>query len=373
MLSARAARQVRKNYVTSHHITAFSGPGNIKRSLGRYKESEIGKALRSVDTYTLHREFHKPRYKNPFYIYKKRQQIQLDLIDVSEMKNHNDGVTFILVAIDCFSKYVWVKPMVNKSGAETLAALKHVLQAIKNMNMLNGVTSQKPSELFCDSGKEFVNRQVKDYLQQEGIKITHASSEMKAAIVERVNRTLQDLIYRYMTENQTYRYVNALPDLIYVYNMRGHRSLKFMSPRDAERDVNQQAVLNALNERYTKIGKQRKNPKYDVGQRVRINKLGGRFARGYHERFSQELFEIVEVLTRMPIPMYILKSLNDNQIIKGGFYDEELQPVEGDVFKIEKVLKERTVRGQRQLFVKWIGFDNTHNSWIDATNVTRRY
>lgn len=373
MLSARAARQIKKNYVTPHHVTAFSAPGNIKRSLGRYKQSEIAKTLRSVDTYTLHREFHKPRYKNPFYVYRKRQQVQLDLIDVREMKDHNDGVTFLLVAIDCFTKYAWVKPMVTKTANETLAALKHVLQAIQNMSMLEGVTSPKPTELFCDSGKEFVNRQVSDYLQQEGIRKTHASSEMKAAIVERFNRTLQDLIYRYMTENQTRRYLTSLQDLIYVYNMRGHRSLKFMSPRDAERDVNQQTVFNALNEHYTKINQQRKKPKYDVGQRVRINKLGGRFARGYHERFSQELFEIVQVLTRMPIPMYILKSLDNNEIVKGGFYDEELQPVEGDVFKIEKVLKERTVRGQRQLFVKWLGFDNTHNSWIDATAVTRRY
>jgi Chromo (CHRromatin Organisation MOdifier) domain len=58
-----------------------------------------------------------------------------------------------------------------------------------------------------------------------------------------------------------------------------------------------------------------------------------------------------------------------------GFYAEELQPinVKDAVYKIEKVLRKRKLKnGKTQLFVKWLGWDDTHNSWIDGEeDVTR--
>jgi len=58
---------------------------------------------------------------------------------------------------------------------------------------------------------------------------------------------------------------------------------------------------------------------------------------------------------------YRLKDYQGNPI-QGGFYQEELTSVKyPDVYLIEKVLKRR---GNR-LFVKWLGFDSSHNSWIE--------
>ncbi|XP_015116597.1 uncharacterized protein LOC107040844 [Diachasma alloeum] len=51
-----------------------------------------------------------------------------------------------------------------------------------------------------------------------------------------------------------------------------------------------------------------------------------------------------------------------NQQIESGFYQEELQKVKcPDVYLVEKVLK---TKGNKK-YVKWMGFDNTHNSWIN--------
>ena len=97
-----------------------------------------------------------------------------------------------------------------------------------------------------------------------------------------------------------------------------------------------------------------------------------RFHRGYQPSFRNEQFETVEVRTRMPIPMYILKSLNDGEVILGGFYAEELQVIKGDVFKMD-VLKRRTLKGRKQIFVRWVGFDDSHNQWIDEEAVTNTY
>ena len=147
-----------------------------------------------------------------------------------------------------------------------------------------------------------------------------------------------------------------------------------MTPAEAELPENQERVLNEHNKHFTKIAGKRKKPKYGVGERVLVKSIpSSRFHRGYQQSFNAEQFEIVDVKTNMPIPMYILKSLDNDEVIEGGFYAEELQPIKGDVFKVETVLGKRTQKGRKQILVKWQGFDDTHNQWIDASNVVENY
>lgn len=361
------SQRIRRNYLIPGHATAFSAPGNVKRFYkNRYKSRPILETLQGIDSYTLHREYHKPRVTNPFYVVRKRQQMQMDLIDISRLKDNNDGVTFLLIAIDTFTKYAWVRPLTRKSAPLCLDAIKSIMESAT-------MGPKLPESIFFDRGTEFVNRNVTNYLNSEGIEIVHPNSDKKAAVVERFNKTLQMLIYKHLTENSTKRYYDFLGNLLYSYNHRGHRTLKYMTPAEAEEDENQDKVLAAHNEHYAAIASKRKEPKYKVGERVLVKNLpSNRFHRSYQRSFRHEQFEIVEVNTRMPIPMYILKSLDKNDIVKGGFYAEELQPVKGDVFKIN-VLKRRTYKGKKQLFVSWVGFDDTHNCWIDADSVTQTY
>ena len=100
--------------------------------------------LQHIDAYTTHREYHKPRVTNPFYVYKKRQQVQMDLIDISRLKDDNDGVTFILVAIDSFTKKAWARPLKTKSAKDSLAAIKSI---VENMG-----AAAKPETIFFDRG-----------------------------------------------------------------------------------------------------------------------------------------------------------------------------------------------------------------------------
>lgn len=355
---------IRQNYLNSRHPTAFSAPGNIKRHNNTFGRNEILNTLNSIDSYTLHREYHKPRLRNPYYVYEKRQQVQMDLIDISSLKKYNNNITFLLVAIDVFTKFGWIKPLKQKTAVETLRGIQSIFHDMGDL----------PKSILFDRGKEFVNRQVTNFLIGANIKIIHPNSELKAAVAERFNRTIQDKIYKYLTENETYKYIDELSNLLHSYNNRPHRTLQYITPSDAELNENKNKVLNAHNVKYTKINEKRKVPKYKIGQKVRIKSLQQHFQRGYHERFLREHFEIIGINVRMPIPMYIIKSLNTNDVIKGAFYEEELQPVSGDVFKVEKVIKKRTLRnGEEELFVKWQGYDNQHNSWIKATDVVRNY
>ncbi len=138
-------QEIYDNYVREGHPTAFSAPGNVKNFYGnRFSTRPIRETLEHADVYTSHREYKKPRTTNPFYVYRKRQQIQADLIDISGLKRHNRGVTFLLVLIDSFTKKVWVRALQTKSAKTTLAALESIIES-ESMG-------EKPETIFFDRG-----------------------------------------------------------------------------------------------------------------------------------------------------------------------------------------------------------------------------
>jgi len=194
-------------------------------------------------------------------------------------------------------------------------------------------------------------------------------SSIHAAYVERFNRTMQGMLYKYLTENETRRYLEVLPTLLQSYNNRVHRMIG-TTPAIAEgnSDVHLE-MRKRMSDYYSKI--KPKMPKFQVGDFVRIVKLKGKFDRGYNERAAREIFKIHEVKTNLKIPMYVLSNYNGDEIIKGRFYQNELTKASGDVFRVETVIRRRKYRGRNQLYVKWKGFDATHNSWIDEDQVTR--
>lgn len=62
---------------------------------------------------------------------------------------------------------------------------------------------------------------------------------------------------------------------------------------------------------------------------------------------------------------HLLQDYNGEKI-KGSFYDHEMVKVKyPDVFLIEKVIR----RKGNKLLVKWLGFDDSENSWIDKNDL----
>jgi hypothetical protein len=71
--------------------------------------------------------------------------------------------------------------------------------------------------------------------------------------------------------------------------------------------------------------------------------------------------------------MYLLETYNGTEKISGAFYDFELTKVKDGIFRIEKILKSRKRGNVIQHFVKWKGFDDSYNSWINANDVTKKF
>ena len=72
---------------------------------------------------------------------------------------------------------------------------------------------------------------------------------------------------------------------------------------------------------------------------------------------------IKEVKNTVP-KTYVINDLNGEETIE-TFYEKELQRTNQEKFRIEKVIKNK---GDK-LYVKWKGYDNSFNNWIDNKDV----
>lgn len=361
--------RVVRAYVTPGHAVAFSTPQRVAAHFG-ITATRARHILEHVEGYTLHREYKRPRTYNPYYVHKRREQVQADLIDVAKLARHNNDTRFLLLLIDIFTKRVWLYPLARKTAAAV---------ASKMTRWLNGL-DVAPDVLMTDRGNEFRGR-VQLLLQRRHVEWQPALGTMKAAIAERANKTVQILMYKYLSENETLRYIDALDRLVDTYNKRGHRTLEGMSPLDADRPENEMRVQAIFHARYNRIADRTRRKRtgrlpYQVGDTVRIKTEPKKItssSRAYAEQFHGEYFRVVRINRTLAVPLYYLRSLDTWDTVDGGFYAEELQRQRGDAFKIEDVLRERTRRGRRELLVKWKYFGPAHNSWVAATDVTRRF
>ena len=78
---------------------------------------------------------------------------------------------------------------------------------------------------------------------------------------------------------------------------------------------------------------------------------------------SEEIFVISKVKNTVPWA-YVINDLNGGEII-GTFYEKELQDTNQKEFRIEKTIK----RKGNKLYVKWNGYNNSFNSWIDKKDI----
>ena len=108
-----------------------------------------------------------------------------------------------------------------------------------------------------------------------------------------------------------------------------------------------------------------KDPKFKVGDHVRISKYKNIFAKGHTPNWSEEVFVIKGVKNTVPW-IYVLNDLNGEQII-GIFYEKELQKTNQQKFRIEKVIKNK---GDK-LYAKWEGCDSSFNSWINKKDLIK--
>ena len=128
-------------------------------------------------------------------------------------------------------------------------------------------SNRKPNKRWVDKGSEFHNSSFKKWLKDNNIEMYSINNEGKSVAAERFIRTLTTKIYKYMTSISKNVYINKLDDTVNEYSNTYHRTIK-MKPVDD------------------------KDPKFKVGDHVRISKYRNIFAKGYIPNWSEEVFVI---------------------------------------------------------------------------------
>ena len=178
-------------------------------------------------------------------------------------------------------------------------------------------------------------------------------NEGKSVVAERFIRTLKNKIYKHMTAISKNVYFDVLDDIVDEYNNTYHKTIKM--PIDVKSDS-----FAEYNEESNE-----KDPKFKVGDHTRISKLKNVFAKGYTPNWSEEVFVVKKVKNTVPWT-YVISDLNGEEIV-GSFYEKELQKTNQKEFRIEKVIK----RKGNKLYVKWKGYSNSFNSWIDKKDLIK--
>ena len=215
-------------------------------------------------------------------------------------------------------------------------------------------SNRKPNKIWVDKGSEFYNVYFKKWLQDNDIVMYSTHNEGKSVVAERFIRTLKSKIYKYLTSISKNVYIDKLDDIVDEYNNTYHTTIK-MKP------------INVKDNTYINTSKEinNKDPKFKVGDHVRISKYKNIFAKGYMPNWSEEVLVIKKVKNTIP-STYVINDLNDEEII-GTFYEKELQKTNQEEFRIEKVIR----RKGHKLYVKWKGYDNSFNSWIDKKDIIK--
>ena len=261
-----------------------------------------------------------------------------DLIGMQAFSKDNNEIKYLLTVIDIFSKFVWIIPLKRKTGQEAANAFSRILK------------ERRPSKMWVDIGREYYNKDV-----QKLVKLYSTENEEKSCLIERFNRTIKEKMFKYFSANNTRKVVDVLDLFVDQYNNTIHSSIK-MTPKEASRKENENKVWRNL---YPEFGGKTLAPKFSIGDNVRITKKNV-FDKGYTQRWTEEVFKISKIQLTIPVT-YKITDYNWEEI-QGSFYEQELQKLSQDTFRIEKVLKRQ---GDKSL-VKWMGYPKSFNSWIDS-------
>ena len=296
------------------------------------------------------RELHKPariKFKRRRFIqYGLDDTFATDLAQLDQYSRENKGYKYILVVIDCFSKYLWTKPVKSKSAPDITKAMEIILKS----------SNRIPKKLVSDNGKEYYNSQFQNLMKKYKIQHYSTFSPLKASIAERVIRTIKEKLFRSFTLNGNHKWLELLNKVTEDYNDTKHRTIG-MKPKNVDSN-SEKKLLDGVYSHIKVAGKS----KFKVGDTVRISKQKHLFKKGYTPNWTTELFKVSKVKITNPVT-YLLEDYQGNPI-SGGFYEEELQKTkQPEIYLVEQVLKKKG----NKILVKWLGFDKSHNSWIDKS------
>ena len=226
----------------------------------------------------------------------------IDLADFADYKTKNNkGFSYIFIVIDDFSKYLWAIPLKNKFSQTITNEFSKIISTLK----------RKPLKIESDRGSEFYNSTFQNILKGKNIQHYSRFTDEGPSIVERVIRTVRNVLKKPVFEKGRADWLSELPSVV-KYNNTIHSSTK-MTPNQASKKSNEGKVYSNLKDK-----REIQKPKYKLGQLVRTADIKRVFSKGDSTNYSYKLYTITEVI-HDTIPSYRIDYLperyNENLLL----------------------------------------------------------
>jgi hypothetical protein len=302
--------------------------------------------------------------------------IELDLLDNSNQET-SSGNTWLMNAIDTFSKYGFSVPLKDKSEKTVIAGFRKMLKQMKD------VSGKYPSTILSDNGSEFINSGMQKILKDNDIKhiLTKAGNASHAKSVERFNLYIRRAITKYKNQFDDGNWDKYIDLLMNNYN----KTISRVTKKPPKEIVGQSSDPDAednkqIHENIKKAILPKNNTKelvpYEEGQLVRVKiELESEFEKPSNNlNYTREKFKIIKV--KKPKgqsslqPIYKLEN-QEGKKIDDDFYHNDLSPINSDVmidmkvpelFIVQAILKDKMMvdalgRNRKHYLVKWKGYN----------------
>ena len=320
-----------------------------------------------------------------------------------------NGYDAIAVYIDHYSKQVHAIPTTSEVDADGMADIHY-----REIFRLHGI----PTKIVSDRGPQFAARLMKALYQRLGIThaLTTAYHPQSNGQTERANQEVERHL-RLFTNSRQDDWVKYLPTAEFVLNSRRH-SAHQMAPfeimygycPDFTVPVGPPTKFPALDTRLEHLRESRKEAEaalreekramkeafekgkmtphtFTPGQKVWLSSKDISLTSASRKLAVRQLgpYTVAERTGELTYRLILPQTMRQHPV----FHVDRLSPWEGnDVhglqppppdpiqvedaleYKVEQILDSRKYRNQLQYLIKWQGYDQGHNSWEPATNLT---
>ncbi|EFO98919.1 hypothetical protein CRE_19685 [Caenorhabditis remanei] len=329
---------------------------------------DVNAYLHSNDGYTRH--FHKTKdiVHNPWVASGPDSHHMADLAMLPTLKKYNSGFCYILVVVDVFSRFVFARPLKNKECMSVTLAYEDILE--KTLRIPKRLYTDK-GKLFCFqyhtisnfSGTEFMGKHFRNLCKELAIvHMNPKNTNVKACYAENAIMRIKNKLEKWFTVSQSYEWLELLPKIVEGLNTTYMDSIgttpELVTWKNAEK------VWKRLYGSPTTY-----SPKYKIGDTVRILLENSPFAKGTRAKWTEEVFKVVKILN-YDIPVYILCDTLEREV-DGIWYEEEmvLYNKPDNLLKIDKIIRKRTKKGIREVFVSFKGHSDSFNCWLPESDL----
>ena len=347
----------------------------VKQYLKKERPPNLAQRLRDVDEYVKNVDFgthqgvaHRKEGEFSYTLYPHRDEFfECDLMDVYgkrgvEVAAKNKGYVFLLLVINAQTKMLYFRPLRGKSGVEVAKALREIfVDDVKPV-----VKGFEEILLHCDHGKEFYNAHVDAVTRQLGIHLYSNQSDHKAAVAERVIRTIRSRLVRAIEVKGTEAWITLIARIVNLYNNAFHRSIK-MTPFEAQTRFPEALFKLAESRERENAAFTRGTQKVQLGDTVRLKVQNTNWRKGSLRTFTARVYTISAVYKTRYKWLY---GVSDGGGRVAGRFDEHmLKQAAAERRHRLHILARRTRRGHRQVRVHWDGYGDSDDEWINAEEV----